>query len=213
MSLYVYALARRGALQAGIRGIRGERLRTVNVGRLGAVVGELKRRPQPTLANLTRYDRILTKLWQQNSALLPARFGTLVRNASELELMMHPLQHVFQTRLANVKGCAQMTIFVVDSGVRRHPAPSRQGLSGTEYLRAARNADLAPEFSPVRDAVQRWVRDERTQKRGAIVAIYHLIPTAAVARYRSAAERAARDAGLGMRIVGPRSPYAFADIS
>ena len=212
MSLYVYALSKRGALRTGVRGIRGERLRTVDVGRLGAVVGELKRRPQPTLANLIRYDRILTKLWQRSRALLPARFGTLVRNVSELELMMSPLHDAFQTRLAKVSGCAQMTIFVV-AGVRRHSESSRQSLSGAEYLRAARDADLGPEFSSVREAVQRWVRDERTQKRGAIVAIYHLIPRAAVARYRSAADQAARDAGLRVRVVGPRSPYAFVDIS
>lgn len=213
MSLYVYAIARRGALPAGIRGIRGEKLRAVKVGRVVAVVGELTRRPQPTLTNVVRYDRVLTKLWQANSALLPARFGTLVRNASELELMMRPLKDVFHSRLAQVSGCAQMTILLVDSRERRPPGPPRQSLSGTQYLRAAQSAGLVPEFSPVRKAVCRWVRDERTQKRGAVAAIYHLIPRAAVARYRSAAERAARDAGLGMRIVGPRSPYAFAGIS
>ena len=214
MSLYVYAIAKRGALAAGIRGLRGEKLRAVEVGRVVAVVGELKRRPQPTLTNVVRYDRILTKLWQVNSTLLPARFGTLVRDASELELMMRPLKDVLHSRLAHVSGCAQMTILLVDSRERpRLGRPRRPPLSGTEYLRVVRNAGLVPEFSAVREAVYRWVRDERTQKRGTMVAIYHLIPRRAVARYRSAAEQAARDAGLGMRIVGPRSPYAFAGIS
>lgn len=213
MSLYVYAIAKRGVLAAGIRGLRGEKLRAVDVGRVVAVVGELKRRPQPTLTNVVKYDRILTKLWRANSALLPARFGTLVRDASELELMMRPLKDALHSRLAQVSGCAQMTILLVDSRERRGSGRPRPPLSGTEYLRVARSAGLMPEFSAVRAAVDRWVKDERTQKRGTMVTIYHLIPRRAVARYRSAAEQAARDAGLGMRIVGPRSPYAFAGIS
>ena len=35
-------------------------------------------RPRPTVANLLRYDRILTELWTQNGALLPVRFGTVL---------------------------------------------------------------------------------------------------------------------------------------
>jgi len=213
VSLYVYAIAKRGVLAAGIRGLRGEKLRAVEVGRVVAVVGELKRRPQPTLTNVVRYDRILTKLWLANSALLPARFGTIVRDASELELMMRPLKDALHRRLAHVSGCAQMTILLVDSRERRGSGRPRPPLSGTEYLRVARSAGLMPEFSAVREAVDRWVKDERTQKRGTMVTIYHLIPRRAVARYRSAAEQAARDAALEMRIVGPRSPYAFAAIS
>ena len=213
MSLYVYAIAKRGVLAAGIRGLRGEKLRAVDMGRVVAVVGELKRRPQPTLTNVVKYDRILTKLWLANSALLPARFGTLVRDASELELMMRPLKDALHSRLAHVSGCAQMTILLVDSRERRRPGRPRAPLSGTEYLRVARSAGLMPEFSAVREAVYRWVKDERMQKRGTMITIYHLIPRRAAARYRSAAEQAARDAGLGMRIVGPRSPYAFAGIS
>jgi hypothetical protein len=213
MSLCVYALVRRTARPVRIRGLGGERLRMVTVGRLDAVVGELARPPKPTLTNLIRYDRILTRLWQATSALLPARFGTFVSSTSELERLLRPLMDVFHDRLAHVSGCAQMTILLADSRQHAPSAPVRQLLSGTEYLREAKNARLTPEFAPVRKAVHQWVRDERTQKRGAIVAIDHLIRRTAVARYRAAAERAAREARLAIRIVGPRSPYAFAGIS
>ena len=66
-------------------------------------------------------------------------------------------------------------------------------------------------FAPLRAAVRRWVRDERVQMRGSIATVYHLIPRSAVDRYRSALERAARDAGIRLRVLGPRLPYAFSD--
>jgi Gas vesicle synthesis protein GvpL/GvpF len=214
MSLWVYALASRGARSRSlvVRGIAGERLRTVAAGPLVAIVGDMKARPRPTAENLVRYDRIVTKLWEQNSALLPARFGTRVGDVSELEVVVKALADKLRSRLAVVRNRGQMTVLIVDSRPRRPHMPRPRAKSGKEYLRAKRAAHDVPQFVPLRAAVQPWLKAERLERRGRISTIYHLVPRGAIDRYRSALERAARDAGVRLYILGPRAPYAFADI-
>jgi hypothetical protein len=212
MSMLVYAVATRGARPVRIKGIAGERLRTVAAGPLVAIVGHVKAAPRPTVAKLVHYDRILTKLWEINSALLPARFGTVVRDLSELELLVKVLLADLRSRLATVRNRGQMTVLILDSPAGRHRIPPLRAKSGTEYLRAARAAQDVPQFAPLRAAVRRWLRAERMERRGGVSAIYHLIPRGAVDRYRSALERAALGAGVRLRVLGPRAPYAFADV-
>ncbi len=86
-------------------------------------------------------------------------------------------------------------------------------ITGREYLkaraRAAAAARVVPGFEPVRDAVVRWVRDERVEHRGAVSSVYHLIPRASTEAYRRAAQTSADAAGLRVIISGPWPPYAF----
>lgn len=87
--------------------------------------------------------------------------------------------------------------------------------SGQDYLRV-RAAALAreqalPSFRPLRDAVRRWVRDERVEKGGSVATVYHLVPRGSVAAYRRAVERAARKSGVRVLVTGPWPAYAFAD--
>jgi hypothetical protein len=105
-----------------------------------------------------------------------------------------------------------MTVLMVNSQAGRHRVERLPAKSGTEYLRAARAAHDVPQFVPLRAAVCRWLRAERMEHRGGVSAIYHLIPRGAAHRYRSALERAARTAGIRLRVLGPRAPYAFADV-
>jgi gas vesicle protein GvpL/GvpF len=211
MSLYVYALATRVARRWTIRGLAGERLKTIRVGPVGVVVGEMTRRPKPTSTNLVRYDRIMTQLWKESSALLPARFGTIVTDLSELNFTVAARRDAFRRRLAIVRNRAQMTVLVAGAGAVRPRLHPRSITSGTEYLRAARAALQVPHFGPVRVAVRRWVKAERVQRHGSLATVHHLIPRRSVERYRAVVEGAARDAGIRVRVLGPRSPYAFAD--
>ena len=211
MSVCVYALATRVARRWTVRGLAGERLKTVRVGPLDVIVGEMTYRPKPTAANLLQYDRIVTQLWEQSSALLPARFGTIVTDLSELDFTIAMRRDAFRRRLAVVRNRAQMTLLVAGAGpVRRRPRP-RSIRSGTEYLRAAQAAHGVPQFDPIRAAVRRWVKAERVQRHGSLATVYHLIPRRSVDRYRSVVEDAARAAGIRLRVLGPRSPYAFVD--
>jgi hypothetical protein len=75
----------------------------------------------------------------------------------------------------------------------------------------AASARAIPGFAPIRAAVRRFVKDERVEKRAGIVTVNHLIPRAAVPRYRAAVEPAATANHLRLMVSGPVAPYAFAD--
>jgi hypothetical protein len=211
MSVCVYALAPRGARRSGVKGLAGEQLRTIILGPVAAIVGEVTARPRPTVANLLRYDRILTELWTQNDALLPVRFGTVLADSSELDQAVTARRATLRRRLAVVRGRAQMTVLVPIPNPNRRRARRQRARSGTEYLHAAAAALDVPQLAQLRPAVRPWIRGERTQMRGSIATVYHLVPRGAADRYRSAVERAARDAGIRLRVLGPRLPYAFSD--
>jgi hypothetical protein len=211
MSVCVYALAARGARTSAVRGVGGEKLRAVAVGRFDVIVGDVKSRPRPTDANLLRYDRIVTRLWAQNRALLPARFGTVVPDSSDVGLTVEEQGDALRSRLAGVRGRAQMTILILLPPRPRTGAAHQSPMSGADYLRAVHAASDVPGIAPLRAALGRWVRGERVEKRGDVASVYHLVPKSAVGRYRSAAVRAGREAGIRLRVLGPRPPYAFAD--
>jgi gas vesicle protein GvpL/GvpF len=210
MSLCVYALTAPAVRRWIVRGLGGERLKTIRVGPVGVIVGEMGRRPRPTVTNLLQYDRIVTQLWEQSSALLPVRFGTFVTDLSELSSAVAMRRDAFRRRLAIVRNRAQMTVLVLGVRPGRRP-PLRSIKSGAQYLRAAKAAHDVAQFGPIRAAARRWIKAERVQQKGSLATVYHLVPRRSADRYRSAVERAARDAGIRLRVLGPRSPYAFVD--
>jgi hypothetical protein len=90
------------------------------------------------------------------------------------------------------------------------------GLTGRDYLRRRAEEEAAarfvPGFEPVRNAVARWVRDERVEHRAGVSSVYHLVPRSSAAAYRRAAQLTARSAGLTALVSGPYPPYAFATL-
>lgn len=215
MRLLVYGLVPRGARQPAVSGISGERLRTIPVGALDAVVGEVAGAPRPIARNLQRYDRVLTTLWQRYPALLPARFGTVMRDRAELELAVHARQQTLRRQLAIVRNRAQMTVRVVpEAGIRDPGSGIRDRGSGRRYLEARARAarlDHVPEVAALRRAVGRWVRAERTEAGAGVATVYHLVPRGAAARYRQAIERAAAATERRLHVSGPWPAYAFAE--
>jgi len=206
--LCVYALASRLSGALHVRGIAGEPLQAIPVGRLDAIVGRVRTTPKPTERNLRRYDRTMTALWRRAPALLPARFGTSARDVEDVRVMVRARERVIRRSLRAVRHRAQMTIRLVTA---HNPPVTIERSSGTSYLRSRQREQAVPAFTPVRAAVRRWVREERVEKHHGVASIYHLIPRGSVERYRSALERAAQDAGLSMIASGPFPPYAFAD--
>ena len=219
MTLGVYALASPAPRRVGVTGIAGERLRGVAVGAVSAIVGDITRAPKATEANLRKYDGVMRALARTNPALLPVRFGTQCRGLDELSLVLQSRQSSLRRLLRHVRNRAQITIRVAApvadpsvtvSGSRR---PAGLLVTGSAYLkeRAAEAAQAReiPGFDPVRAAVRRWVKDERVERHAGVASVYHLIPRGSVAAYRAALDRAARKAGLNLRVSGPWPPYAF----
>jgi len=223
--LCVYALASRQTSPITLRGIADEGLHAVHVGALDAIVGRVPAIPAPTDRTLRRYADVITALWRRTPALLPARFGTSADDLDALRVMVRTREPALRRGLRSVRNRAQMTVRLVTppdvgrdvSGSRHGPDKVRRTLkqnpqmSGTEYLRARREARGVPAFDPLRVSVKRWMREERVEKHDRIASIYHLVPIGSAERYRAALEQAAREAGVALIVSGPFPPYAFAD--
>jgi hypothetical protein len=232
MNLLVYALASRGAGPMRLRGVVGERLTIVRIGSIDAIVGAVTAPPRATAPTLRRYDRIVRALWARRSAVLPARFPSVLHDRAELELVLRARRPTFQRQLAIVRQRAQMTVRIVSGSAVRDPGSGRsarpggalrsgkaedslRGRSrGTRYLmhraRAAR-LDHVPEVDLVRDAVKQWIRAERAEARADVATLYHLVPRSAARRYQQAVERTAAATHLRLRVSGPWPAYAFAE--
>ena len=228
MTALVYALVSSPPARLGVAGVAGERLRIVTADRISAVVGEVRRAPAPSVRNLRRYAVVIDSIASKVPAIVPARFGTTVDDPDELTSILRSRRSTLRERLRAVRGRAQMTIRLLgsDPGDAPYGGPtptmSRTGVrppygatQGTQYLERrseiAAKARAVPEFEPLRDAIRRYIKDERVEKRGGVVTINHLVSRASAARYRDAVERAARDNDVRLIITGPFPPYAFAD--
>ena len=222
MTLCVYAIASRPARPPAAIGLAGERLQIVSEGPIAAIAGELSRPPRPSARHLQRYDAAVQNLAAHLPSVLPARFGTCVESRDELAFVLRSRRRSLQRALAHVRNRVQMTIRIVDGGsaARNSDAgsPSREPEAGpgAAYLRAradaAARARQVPGFEPVRDAVQRWVRDERVERHAGVTTVYHLVPRASVEAYRRAAARAASQTDVNLILTGPWPAYAFAQV-
>lgn len=240
MSICVYAVAAANPRAVIERAAAAEGLKVVKAGPLAAIVRTGVRQSAATAVNLRKYEAVIRKLDSRLPAILPARFGTCLVDVDEITWVLQGRRLGFLRTLRHVRRRAQMTLRVVQATTRTatllvaaHPenrsrgrtsrsgssAPIRRPLAsagpGAAYLHsrvaAAARAREVPGFDPVRQAVSRWVRDERVEVRASISTVYHLVPRSAVVAYRSSAERAATAAGLRIVVTGPWPPYAFAD--
>jgi hypothetical protein len=212
--LCVYAIVASTTTRIRVRGLRGEALRVIAVGRIAAVVGEHRRAPRPTRPSLRAYHAAVERLARDVPAVVPARFGTLFEAHDELEFVLRTRAATFTRTLRQVRHRLQMTIRVVVDEQEAEPDAVVDWRSGTAYLqsRSARAAQPSrhPSITRLRHAVRRWVRDERVEQRGRVVTVYHLVPRASVDAYRRAAKRAGPSRER-LVIGGPFAPYAFAD--
>jgi gas vesicle protein GvpL/GvpF len=226
--LCVYALVGSPHPLQKVTGIRGERLRGIPIDGVVAIVGEVRRRPAASTRNLRHYAAVIESIAARVPAILPVRFGTTCDDVAELTLALRSRGGATRQRLGAVRRRAQMTIRLVgsdpDDGRLRGqtPAMSRSGVrprnkatQGTRYLQqrlaVLRTAREAAELASIRPAIQRFVKDERVERRSGVITIHHLIPRALAKRYRTAVEHAAAESGVRLFVSGPFAPYAFAD--
>jgi hypothetical protein len=213
VTLCVYALATPVAGVLRLRGIEREPLRIVTVGRVSAVVGELRRRPAATHDVLKRYDAVVRRLFERYTALLPARFATAV-GRDELALILRTRQQTLRRALGHVRGRVQMNVRIVSGATDvalASPKPAGDG-GGIAYLRRRAAEAGIPAFEPLRAAVKTWVRDEHVEKRGRVATVYHLIPRSAAEAYRRAMIARADQVHLHAIVSGPFPAYAFTEL-
>ena len=224
MPLCIYAVVPSSSRRLASRGSRGEPLSLVRAGRLAAVVGVTTRAPRPGTRTLRDYHRAIEGLSDEFDALLPVRFGTIVRDEEEIRLVLHHRQAALRAALVRVRRRVQMTLRFVAA-----PDPSaeeaslrdaalRERASGSAYLRSRaavqRLREGGAERTAITRAVRRYVRAERVDRRGDVISVYHLLPRSAVGPYLRALRAAAATAGntlVTFTVTGPFPPFAFAE--
>jgi hypothetical protein len=219
----LYALVAGRAASLRMTGIGGERLRAVDMAGIEAVVGVQRGVPRATTTAMARYDRVERELMVVYASVLPARFGTCAPTVDELAASVRDRRASIRRSLRLVRQRVQMTVRVFTAGSDRGQTGVRPGseyeygaTQGTQYLQRRMEEMQIPGAQPLRDAVARWVRAERTEPhtQGRLAgSLYHLIPRGAVSAYRRALERAATAAQLTTVISGPWPAYAFAEIT
>jgi hypothetical protein len=225
VTLCVYALVSPPPSRIGTTGVGGERLRGVTVSGITAIVGELRRPPAATVGNLKRYAASIDRLAGIAASILPVRFGTCLVDRAELTVVLRARAAALKSHLRAVRGRVQMTVRLFDSPSRNaaRPARARAGrprvqpanntTRGTQYLKQRADAAAMRDVqavAPLRNAVRRYVRDERNEQRAGVVTINHLIPKRSAWAYRAAVERAAARDGTRLIVTGPWPPFAFA---
>jgi hypothetical protein len=211
--LWIYAIVRTAPRRLGT-GARRERLQAVRAGAVWAVAGVLDRPLAGTLPGLRAHDRVVRRLARTVDALLPARFGSAVEDASELGRLLRGRGPELRRALALVRGHSQWTVRGLrqERLPRRPPSPAGAGRPGARYLAKVAGRYAAPELDPVRAALAPHVHAERVTRHEAgpyAFSAYHLVSAAGARAYRRALRDAAARAGLKLVITGPHPPYAF----
>jgi len=112
-SVCIYAICGRMTGPLACHGLGGEWLRPVGNHGLWAIVGEWT--PcTPTLVLLQRYDALQRTLADRLPAVLPARFGTCVRDAAEAAQVLAAREGELRDALEMVRGGVQMTLRTVE---------------------------------------------------------------------------------------------------
>jgi Gas vesicle synthesis protein GvpL/GvpF len=219
--LYLYALVgERPRAEIG-RGLRRERLELVPGRGFHVVVGRMAAPPAAAPDAFRRHDATVRRIAATVDAILPIRFGSTAADEWAAARLLAPRALELAGRLVHVRGHQQMTLRVF--GPRRAPkgrpmvraAAAALG-PGAHYLarrKRVHDAAGAPELDPIRPLLLGLVADERVQRHATpplVASVYHLVPRALGARYRTRVTRAAGQlAPLRVTISGPWPPYAF----
>ena len=200
----MYALAA-GPLPARVR-VAGRVVRILRVGAIAVIVEAPHELPVEEA--LRDQHAIVLELAKRFDPILPVRFGARM-TAARIASVVRPSTAALTEALAHVRGRQQMTIRLIGP-----VAPALPATGGADYLaRRLAAHTFPPEASPLRDALRRFVVDERTQPgRGTLrLTVFHLVDRRHVPAYIQAAEDAS-DAidPWRLSLSGPWPPFAFA---
>jgi gas vesicle protein GvpL/GvpF len=201
----VYALSTE-QVPARLR-IAGRSIRVFRVGSICVLAGA----PQEIRLEEALRDQhsIVVELAKRFDPILPVRFGARMTQA-RITQVIRPSDEVLMNALAHVRGRQQLTVRLIGPPMQAVERPA----SGTDYLARRLAAQAFPaEALPVRDAVSRFIVDERVQPgRGGIrLTVFHLVERTDVAAYIEATQDASEKiAPWRVSLTGPWPPFAFA---
>jgi len=202
--------------------VEGHRIEFIEVDDVFAAIALRSTPPSVSEAELRSQHNLVTALFNQTDDLLPVRFGAWL-DRQELATVVSQQKGPIVDALHLVRGRTQMTVrFRGGRSKTRRDRSSAPGETGTEYLRARRDAEhwVPEEAEAVRRAVRDFVVAERTSRGsertagssdaarlGPLPSLYHLIGRDAVAAYKKAAQPYESSVVV---VSGPWPPFAFA---
>ena len=228
MKLYVYCVAEVDIDVLGdpAPGISGAPVRILKTQNLSVLLSNLDADVVPvTRENALAHARVVRSILDRTTP-LPFRFGTLVTE-QQLENYLSARKPALETKLAQVRGCVEMSVKIIREPADRTPEPdenTNQGVGAAflaqkrrEILGGERSAAEATTISTwLHDKVSGLIREEQITLRPTeklVLAAAHLVERANVKKYREnmAAACHARPE-LHFLLSGPWPPYSFANI-
>jgi hypothetical protein len=228
MPLYVFALIDAAPAGASGRGL-GSSLTFRRVAGAFAAVERRADVPPVEMGLLAAHQRIVERLADRVSAILPVRFGTLL-TIEELEEALAERDEELADALDFVRGRRQMTWRVRrpttgDRGPKTEgQGPKIEGRGpkaeggpakspGTQYLLRAREAattTASPAFRSVRERIGPFAAAERYQRPTDALpeSFYHLVDSTHMDHYKRTA-RELLESTSSLTMSGPWAPYAF----
>jgi hypothetical protein len=213
--LHLYAVTAGAAPANGVEGIGGGAVRSIAVGGIAAVVGDVGEAPAaPTQAAVLEHARVVEELMAASDALLPARFGHGFAGDGELADALAAREPQLTAALDQVRGCVELGLRVV-----RRDAPSAAAAgSGTDYMRsrlgAVREAeDTAREVHDALAASARAATHQVLATPQLVLTAAYLLPKQDVDGFRERVEAIdRRHPELSFVCTGPWPPYSFATV-
>lgn len=200
--IVVLAIARaRDAARAGVD--------AVAVKSLAAVVQRRAKAPVVSERALKAQAAALAELEMKGLQFLPVRFGTTVRDESELSRLLTPMVKPLTKALTLTRGRHQMTVRV------RGTRAATPRTSGRAFLAARAKETHVPEADPVRKAVGRFVAAEEAGPARAPYCgvVYHLVDDARLEDYAEAVAALERRLPGRFVVSGPMPPFAFTSVA
>jgi len=229
--IYVYCLA--ADLEWTLpsrRGLGGGAMRSVMVGRIGALVSEVGGSVVTDPRNATIHGEVVHAALESSSAVLPCRFGALFANEREIRALLQKEYSRLEAALARVRGKVEVGIRVLIDGpppTSRVEEDFREGLTaGETYLIAKRRqreriSELSESAKRVRVEVDEatapfWddVRTvERRTREGLMLTLSYLVDREKVSLLeRAYGKLRGQRPGLKLLYSGPWAPYSFAEL-
>jgi hypothetical protein len=215
--LYVYALVDRRLPRLKLH---GRTIECVPVGHIFALAQRTDRPPAISEDALLEQHEVVLELAARASAILPARFGSIV-DEGELRRIVVLRAAQLTAAFELVRGREQMTVRLLGGADEIEPPAPRAGAAteggpGARYLherRAAAGYPLPAAVPRLTAAVKDLIVAEKAEpgQRGVRAMLYHLIERGRSAGYCRALARAAADVEpFTVKVTGPWPPFAFA---
>ena len=175
------------------------------------------RRPSVSDQEALWHQEAVLEALMNDRAVLPLRYGTVLKNVDELLNMMIGRQEEWSRALSRVRGCVEMGVRASARALDAVPALSSRGEPGAEYLRrrGVERERAQAVAGTVHAPLAEVASTSDTNMRAGVSALFagsYLVPELELDRFKRAVNRLSADhPELAIVCTGPWPPYSFVD--